>query len=103
MVPAARGTGHRLIAVVRGRVRLAVTASRPEELRPAFGRVSAALAEPADAIVPREVLDKIRVVTAWLASPAGRATAVDVGRLGRAAAWERVRALAVPGPMFPVA
>ena len=53
-----------------------------------------------DAVVPREALDEIRVVTAWLASPSGRAAAVDVGRLGHAAAWRRVQALAAPGPLF---
>jgi hypothetical protein len=100
VVPAASGSGHRLIAVAGGRLRFALTASRTTELQPAFVRVAAALAEPAPAIVPREALDEIRVVTAWLASPPGRAAAVDVGRLGRAAAWERVRVLAVPGPMF---
>jgi hypothetical protein len=74
--------------------------ARPAHLRAAFARVAAALTVPADAIVPREALDEIRVVTAWLASPMGRAAAVDVGRLGHATAWRRVQALAAPGPLF---
>jgi len=77
-----------------------VPAPRPFDLQAAFARVAAALTLPADAIVPRDALDEIRVVTAWLASPIGRAAAVDVGRLGHAAAWRRVQALAAPGPLF---
>jgi GIY-YIG catalytic domain-containing protein len=100
VVPAASGPGHRLIAVAGGRLRGAAAASHPAELRPAFARVLAALVEPVEAIVPREALDEIRVVTAWLASRAGRAVAVDVGRVGREAAWLRVHALAAPGPLF---
>jgi hypothetical protein len=100
VVPAARGPGHRLVAIAGGRLRLALSAQCAAELRPAFARVAAALAAPAAAIVPREAFDEIRVVTAWLASPDGRAAAVDIGHLGDAAAWERVRALAAPGPLF---
>jgi hypothetical protein len=100
VVPAAGEAGHRLIAIAGGRLRLALSAPSPAELRPAFARVAAALAEPAAAIVPREALDEIRVVTAWLASRTGRAAAVDLDRLGEPAAWERVRALAAPGPLF---
>lgn len=100
VVPAAGGPGHRLLAVAGGRLRCAVTARDPASLPAAFARVVAALVEPADAIVPREALDEIRVVTAWLASPAGRAASIDVGRLGRAAAWRRLEALAAPGPLF---
>ena len=100
VVPAAREAGHRLIAVAGGRLRLAVSAPRPFDLPAAFARVAAASTLPADAIVPRDALDEIRVVTAWLASPIGRAAAVDVGRLGHAAAWRRVQALAAPGPLF---
>jgi hypothetical protein len=77
-----------------------VSAPTAAELRPAFARVAAALAEPVDAIVAREALDEIRVVTAWLSSAVGRAATVDVGRLGHAAAWRRVEVLAVPGPLF---
>jgi hypothetical protein len=99
VVPAAHEAGHRLIAVAAGRLRLAVSAG-PAGIQAAFARVAAALTVPADAIVPREALDEIRVVTAWLASPVGRAAAVDVGRLGHAAAWRRVQALAAPGPLF---
>ena len=72
VVPAAHGAGHRLIAVVGGRLRLAVSARVPD-LRRRSPRVAAALTVPADAIVPREALDEIRVVTAWLASPIGTA------------------------------
>jgi hypothetical protein len=100
VVPAARSPGHRLMAVLGGRLRLAVSAPCPADLRPAFTRVAAALAEPVEAILPREALDEIRVVTAWLGSPAGRAAVVDVGRLGHEAAWRRVCALAAPGPLF---
>jgi hypothetical protein len=100
VVPAAREAGHRLIAIAGGRLRLALSAPSPAELRPAFARVVAALAGPAAAIVPREALDEIRVVTAWLASRTGRAAAVDLDRLGGAAAWERVRALTTTGPLF---
>ena len=101
VVRAAFGPGHRLIAVVGGRLRLALSAACAADLRPAFDRVAVALPDPPPAVVPRDALDDIRIVTAWLASPAGRVTAVDVGRLGRAAAWERVRVLAAPGPIFP--
>jgi hypothetical protein len=100
VVPAASGSGHRLIAVAGGCLRGAASASHAAELRPAFARVLAALADPVEAIVPREALDEVRVVTAWLASRAGRAVAVDVGRIGREAAWRRVCALAAPGPLF---
>jgi hypothetical protein len=100
VVPAAREPGHRLVAVAGGRLRLAVSAPTTAELRPAFARAAAALAEPVDAIVAREALDEIRVVTAWLSSTVGRAATVDVGRLGHAGAWRRVEELAVPGPLF---
>ena len=100
VVPAAAAPGHRLIAVAGGRLRLALSAPRPAELAPAFARVTAALAAPPEEILPREALDEIRVVTAWLASPAGRAAAIDVGRLGHVTAWHRVQALAAVGPLF---
>jgi hypothetical protein len=102
VVPAARASGHRLIAVAGGRVRLGVSSPRHADLRQGFERAAAALAAPTAAIVPLEALDEIRIVTAWLASPAGRAAAVDVGRLGSAAAWQRVHALAAPGPLFAI-
>ena len=66
----------------------------------AFAQATAALAQPLPALLPREALDEVRIVTAWLASPEGRAAAIDVGRLGRAAAWTRVTARGAPGPLF---
>jgi hypothetical protein len=103
VVPDASAPGHRLLAIAGGRLRLAVSAPRPRDLAEAFARVAAALDAPTDAIVPREALDEIRIVTAWLASPAGREAAVDLGRLGRAAAWRRVLGRAAPGPLFAAA
>jgi excinuclease UvrABC nuclease subunit len=100
VVPAAGAPGHRLLAVAGGRLREATAAPSPEALRAAFARVWAALEPPAPAILPRTALDEVRVVTAWLASAAGRAAAVDVSRTGRAAAWARVVARTVPGPLF---
>jgi hypothetical protein len=100
VVPAAREPGHRLVAVAGGRLRRAASAPAVADLRAVFAHVAAALDEPVAAIVPRDALDEIRVVTAWLSSPVGRAAAVDVGRLGYAGAWRRVQTLAVPGPLF---
>jgi hypothetical protein len=100
VVPDAGGAGHRLLALASGRLVAAVTAGDGDALASAFGQVTAALAQPLPALLPREALDEVRIVTAWLASPEGRAAAIDVGRLGRAAAWTRVTARAAPGPLF---
>jgi hypothetical protein len=100
VVPSAGAPGHRLIAVAGGRLRGAVSAPGPVALSSAFSCVVAALAPPVPALLPREALDEVRIVTAWLATPEGRAASIDLGRLGRAAAWARVVACAAPGPLF---
>ena len=100
VLPAAGAPGHRLLGVAAGQLRTVVAAPTVAALRAAFLRVARALEAPATALIAREALDEVRIVTAWLASRAGRAAAVDVGRLGTAAAWARVEALATAGPLF---
>jgi DNA polymerase III subunit epsilon len=100
VAPAADGPGHRLVAIGGGRLRAAVSAPCAAELAAGFARAVAAVERPLPALVPREALDEIRIVTAWLAGRDGRRAAVDVGRLGRRAAWEAVLARAAPGPLF---
>jgi DNA polymerase-3 subunit epsilon len=100
VVPAAGEPGHRLLAVAGGRLLEANGASAPAALAGAFARTWAVLERPVPALLPRTALDEVRVVTAWLASAPGRAAALDVSRLGRAACWTRVVARTAPGPLF---
>jgi DNA polymerase-3 subunit epsilon len=100
VVPATGAPGHRLLALGGGRLRAAIPATRARELAAAFAEALAALAPPPPSLIAPEDLDEVRIVTAWLASPAGRAAAVDVGRLGRAAGLARVRERATTGPLF---
>jgi DNA polymerase-3 subunit epsilon len=100
VLPAAGAPGHRLVALAGGRLRRAVAAPAPAALAGAFADVWAALAPPVDVLVPRAALDEVRVVTAWLATEPGRRAALDVSRVGRAAAWSAVVARTAPGPLF---
>jgi hypothetical protein len=100
VVPAAGEPGHRLLAVAGGRLLEAHGAPSPVALAGAFARTWAALERSVQALLPRRALDEVRVVTAWLASAPGRAAALDVSRIGRAAAWTRVVARTAPGPLF---
>jgi DNA polymerase-3 subunit epsilon len=100
VLPAAGAPGHRLLGVADGRLRAVAPAATTSALRPAFLRVTRVLEPPASPLIARAALDEVRIVTAWLASREGRAAAVDVGRLGPAAAWARVEALATMGPLF---
>jgi hypothetical protein len=100
VLPDAGEPGHRLLAIAGGRLVEAVSGAGAPGLVRAFGRALEALARPLPVLLPREVLDEVRIVTAWLASPAGRAAAIDAGRVGRAAAWSEVLARAAPGPLF---
>jgi len=103
VVPAAGVPGHRLLGVRAGRLVAAAPATRPGDLRGAFAIVSRAVAGPADALVGGDALDEIRIVTGWLATRTGRAAAVDLERLGAAAAWDAVVARAGAGPLFAAA
>jgi DNA polymerase-3 subunit epsilon len=100
VVPLAGRAGHRLIAVGGGRIVDAASASTEGALGDAFAHACRALARPLPALLPRDALDEVRIVTAWLAAPAGRGATIDVGRLGRAAAWTEVLARAASGGLF---
>lgn len=100
VLPDAGGAGHRLVAIAAGQLVEVVTAPDTPGLAPAFARTMAALDRPLPAFVPREALDEVRIVSAWLASPPGRAAAIEPGRVGRDAAWSQVLARAAPGPLF---
>jgi hypothetical protein len=100
VVPAAEGPGHRLLALAGGTLRGAWAAPDATALRPAFERALAALAPPPPAVLPREQLDEVRIVTAWLAGADGRAATVDVDRAGTAGAWAHARRRTEAGPLF---
>jgi hypothetical protein len=100
VLPDARATGHRLLAVLGGRLRAALPAPDGRTLPDAFERALAALRAPLPPLIPRNALDEVRIVTAWLAGAEGRAAGVDVERAGRAGAWAHVVARTVPGPLF---
>jgi DNA polymerase-3 subunit epsilon len=102
VVPAADGPGHRLLAVAGGRLRLAVGVPDAAALRAAFTQAVRALAPGVDPLLARAALDEVRVVTAWLATPAGRAAAIDLEQVGPAGAWARLAARVGPGPLFAV-
>lgn len=99
-LPEAGMSGYRLLAVVGGRLCAAASAPARPSVEAAFDRIVAALEHPAPALLPRDALDEVRIVTAWLASPAGRAATIDYGRLGRMASHARLLARIVPGPLF---
>jgi hypothetical protein len=103
VVPAAGRPGHRLLALGGGILRGAFAAPDATALRPALERTLASLAPPPPAILPREQLDEVRIVTAWLAGAEGRAAAVDVDRVGAAGAWAHVRRRTAHGPLFAAA
>jgi hypothetical protein len=94
----AAGAEHRLLAARAARA----AASAPDRaaLGPAFATVAAALRMPVPALLPPDALDEVRIVTAWLTSPEGRAATVDYGRVGHAAAWASVAARTTPGPLW---
>lgn len=101
VVVAASGTrGHRLLAVSGGRLRAAVSVPDRRDRAAGFARACAALEPPPAALLEREELDEVRLVTAWLAGAEGRAATIDVARLGRAAAWAALAARVTPGPLF---
>jgi hypothetical protein len=99
LVPAVPGPGHRLLAVAGGRLRGGVSTAETATLANAFARAIALLAGSVPALVAREALDEVRVVTGWLAGPAGRAATIDLAR-GRAAAWAELVRRVNPGPLF---
>jgi hypothetical protein len=99
-LPASGEPGYRLLAVGGGQLRCAVGAASSAALPEAFSRVASALDPPPPALLARDALDEARVVTGWLASTANRASAVDLGRLGREGAWAEVARRTSPGPLW---
>jgi hypothetical protein len=69
-------------------------------LSAAFHRALEALSAPPADLIEREAFDEVRIVTAWLATPEGRAASIDVERIGREGAWAQVIARTTPGPLF---
>jgi DNA polymerase-3 subunit epsilon len=101
VLPAVAANGHRLLGVAAGRLRAAASAASPGVLRAAFERIADAAAAPPPLVLAREELDEVRVTTAWLASREGRAATIDLGTLGREAAWRLVAARAGAGRGLP--
>jgi len=100
LVPAAGAPGHRLVACAAGRLRAAFAVRHPADLAGALAGAARALAPAPPLVVEREALDEVRIVTAWLASPEGRAASVDVARLGWRATAAGLAARLAPGPLF---
>jgi hypothetical protein len=99
-VPAAGSPGHRLIAVAGGRVRAALTLREPSGVPDAVARLAATLGPVAPSLIPREDLDEVRIVTAWLNATEGRRASADLDRLGRAGVEAWVLRRIAPGALF---
>ena len=106
VVPAAHGCGQRVLAVAGGRLVGAASLESGAQADASLAELRAALLQPQSPLLPLDAVDEVRIVTAWLATPAGRRASVAVGRVGFSAAWRevaaRVEAARAPGPLFAV-
>ena len=100
VLPAAGVPGHRVLAIVAGRLRAAEAAPDGAALATAFQRALRAFAGPVDPVVSRAEIDEVRLLTAWLASPSGRQATIEVTSCSAEEAWRHLCARTAVGPLF---